>query len=148
MKIKTSELSGKALDFAAFIASGESYWTEANAEWDQSNGYTDWILDSNGHIKKFWFDGSRSRAGHWEAQEVYSPSTDWARGGPIIEREKIGVCHYNETDGWEVPNWAAWRTDIDDRQMIMGESALIASTRCYVQIKLGDEVDVPDELLR
>lgn len=76
-----------------------------------------------------------------------SPSKNWDQGGPIIERDRIGVCHYNESDGWEVPNWAAWRTDIDDRQMIMGETPLIAAMRCYVASKLGDEVEVPEELL-
>ena len=77
---------------------------------------------------------------------VYRWSSSWMQGGPIIEREKLGICHYNESDGWEVPNWAAWRTDIDDRQTVMGETALIAAMRCYVASKLGDVVDVPEEL--
>jgi hypothetical protein len=31
------------------------------------------------------------RSTHDEAPLEYSPSTDWAQGGPIIEREKIGL---------------------------------------------------------
>ena len=72
---------------------------------------------------------------------------DWAQGGEIIEREKIGVTFHDERDDWEVPNWGAWPTQTDDRQEIMGETPLIAAMRCYVASKLGDEVEVPVELL-
>jgi len=71
---------------------------------------------------------------------TYTPSTDWAQGGPIIEREGIELLC--ETLGFR---WVAspqkgpeWR----------GPTPLVAAMRCYVVSKLGDEVDVPDELMK
>jgi hypothetical protein len=32
-------------------------------------------------------------------------------------------------------------------QEVYGQSALIAAMRCYVASKLGDEVEIPEELL-
>lgn len=61
----------------------------------------------------------------------YSPSTSWSQGGPIIEREGIGL----------VPkaNGEQWSAGID--QFITGgDTALIAAMRCYVASKFGEEV--------
>jgi hypothetical protein len=57
-------------------------------------------------------------------------STDWAQGGPIIEREKIELTH----DGFEW--WARIWADEDYE----GPTPLVAAMRCYVASKLGDEV--------
>lgn len=76
-------------------------------------------------------------------------SLDWAYAGPIIERERIHLlCHYSLVYGDE----ARWRAsiggDIDYPQACeLGKTPLIAAMRCYVASKLGDEVDVPEELL-
>lgn len=67
----------------------------------------------------------------------YTPSTNWAQGGAIIEREKIELEH----DGFEW--WARIWADADFR----GTTPLEATMRCYVAGKLGDEVEVPEELL-
>jgi len=73
------------------------------------------------------------------AKYIY-PSTDWSQGGPIIEREKIALVYVTEDDieDWEGahPNG---HTDF-------GPTPLIAAMRCYVASKLGEEVDVPEEL--
>lgn len=65
-------------------------------------------------------------------------STDWAQGGPIIEREEIAVGK-----GWE--QWAAFK-DADTEDGVLGPTPLIAAMRCYVASKMGDTIDVPDEL--
>lgn len=62
---------------------------------------------------------------------TYKPSTDWSQGGPIIEREKMGV--FPTHDGWAAG-------------MQSGPTPLIAAMRCYVANKLGDEVEIPKEL--
>lgn len=76
---------------------------------------------------------------HWNRRH-FTPSTDWSQGGPIIEREHIGI----DWAGWNT--WEAW----DDKTMpaprYTGPTPLIAAMRCYVASKLGDEVEVPDEL--
>ena len=72
-------------------------------------------------------------------------STDWAQGGPIIERE--GISTVSQGDGHE---WIAslWDYETEDwRLHTTGPTPLIAAMRCFVASKLGDEVDVPDELL-
>jgi hypothetical protein len=68
-----------------------------------------------------------------------SPSTQWHYGGPIIEREKITLQPVVRPDGWTA------RTQKCD-SIWEGPTPLIAAMRCYVASKLGDEVEVPDEL--
>ena len=81
--------------------------------------------------------------------EEYSPSTLWAQGGPIIEREEI--CSKRQlpcSAGYEWNAWI-WTKHISKGGSSAGGSGptpLIAAMRCYVASKLGDEVDVPDEL--
>jgi hypothetical protein len=77
-------------------------------------------------------------------------STDWAAGGPIIEREKIGVWFSDsvidaETD--EVVRGETWYAEtFEGEHGVTGQTALIAAMRCYVASKLGNEVQIPEEL--
>ena len=64
-------------------------------------------------------------------------STDWAQGGPIIEREGICIARTAGKVAWD-----AVHPDADDN-MYRAEAPLIAAMRCYVASKLGDEVNVP-----
>jgi hypothetical protein len=66
-----------------------------------------------------------------------SYSTDWAQGGPIIEREGITIEWEGDPDSW----CACIMAD----QEVYGQTALIAAMRCYVASKLGDTVNVPGE---
>jgi hypothetical protein len=63
-------------------------------------------------------------------------ATDWAQGGPIIEREGIDLSRAGS--GW----WGLIAPSI----IRSGPTPLIAAMRCYVASKLGDTVDVPEEL--
>ena len=63
-------------------------------------------------------------------------STDWEWGGPIIERERIEL-------EWNGPDWLA---QIEADNEWYGPTPLIAVMRCYVACKLGDEVEIPEEL--
>lgn len=76
-----------------------------------------------------YYCGHHGRVSRW--------STDWSQGGPIIEREGITLTH-------QTHKWAA---QTDDDIFAWGATPLIAAMRCYVASKLGDEVDVPEELL-
>ena len=71
-------------------------------------------------------------------------STDWSLGGPIIEREKISIT-INDSGVWI----ASMDYNYSDYPLYMqaGETALVAAMRSYVASKLGDEVDIPEELL-
>ena len=93
---------------------------------------------------------------YFQVVDAYLPSTDWEQGGPIIEREKIGVwwaTHYVDEDGVEYGNhWYAEMgcTDenVDSRYcgVADGPTPLITAMRCYVASKMGDEVELPEEL--
>ena len=75
--------------------------------------------------------------------EDYHPSSNWSQGGQIIEQEHISII---DCDGYDF-----WRADKMNAQAQVvtayGPTPLIAAMRCYVASKLGDEVDVPEELL-
>jgi hypothetical protein len=75
----------------------------------------------------------------------FNPSTNWAQGGPIIEREWIEVVPWpNESD--EDMRWRATQHDLVARVSCTGPTPLIAAMRCYVASKLDHEVEVPEEL--
>ena len=112
--MKTSEMTGAALD-----------WAVAKCE-----GATDaWRGDG-----PFWWDGVPCIRiyGH---DVDYTPSTNWAQGGPIIEREKIATA-------WHLTRWVAWRGVIEHP----GPTPLIAAMRCYVASRLGNDIEIPEEL--
>lgn len=74
-------------------------------------------------------------------------STNWAHGGPIIERARIDVMA-KVNAGSDYDEWAAI-TGIGARmRRRYGPTPLIAAMRCYVASKLGAEVEISDELLR
>ena len=81
--------------------------------------------------------GDNQLIGAW-----YTPSTDWAQGGSIIERE--GFCIQPFKGGWEC--FVAHRLFEDDHHHSTGPTPLIAAMRCYVASKLGAEIDIPKEL--
>jgi len=72
------------------------------------------------------------RADEWEFQ----PASSWSQGGPIVEREITTL----ERDGF---GWFARSTS---GYTAIGPTPLIAAMRCYVASKLGDEVEIPEEL--
>ena len=75
--------------------------------------------------------------GDWRGTYRADYSTDWAQGGPIIEREGMGIGMVNE-------HWQAHLSEF--HLFIEGPTPLIAAMRCYVASKLGDEVKIPEEL--
>lgn len=120
MKIKTRELTGAALDWAVAKCEGN-------------------------HIT-FAPDGLPS--GQWE---MYS--SNWSVADPIIEREGINVERGNDLifpKGNEKGEYyePLWLASYGSGRKFHGTTPLIAAMRCYVASKLGDEVDIPDELIR
>lgn len=121
MKIKTSELTDQALD-----------WAVAKCE-----GYTATIKTNE--IVYVHLDGTWHHNGNW------APSTNWSQGGPIIEREQIGVRKEDMTlYGKPQDYWVAECEQLS--YAVSGQTPLIAAMRCYVASKLGDEVEIPEEL--
>ena len=77
----------------------------------------------------------------YEHYKGHAYSADWALGGPIIERWKINI---------ECPRGYAWHANMWQNSGFFavgyGDTPLVAAMRCYVNHRLGDEVEVPDEL--
>ena len=73
-----------------------------------------------------------------------SASTDWSQGGPVVEREIDQISRYETYPDYRADRFAT--DDYEDCHAI-GPTMLIAAMRCYVASKLGDEVDIPEELL-
>jgi len=120
--MKTSELTGAALDWAMCEA--------------QELGYE--IVD--GAVvtgKQRYEDGCGF-------EELYEPSSDWSQGGPIIEREELTLSHspYDHVFYGRTRPWCAEKKG----RMEYGPTPLIAAMRCYVASKLGDEIELPEEL--
>ena len=111
MKVKTSELTKHALD-----------WAVANCEGLLAFGYR-----TDG--ERFVIENSDGNA------EGFMPSTDWAHAGLIIERECISIENKTDTGGW-----VATRIEGSAVSEAHGDTPLIAAMRCYVASKLGDEV--------
>lgn len=121
MKIQTSELIGPALDWAVeCVFSGR-------------------VVDVDDFVMR-------------AADESYS--RHWDQGGPIIEREGIGTRRNSKLlYASENRRWNAYvilkldepppRNGFDGT----GPTPLIAAMRCFVASKLGDEIEVPDELV-
>jgi hypothetical protein len=73
-------------------------------------------------------------------------STDRAQGGPIIEREGIATSPSAAgLDSW-VADLPLKPTSFADKTRCSGPTPLIAAMRCYVRSRLGDKVEIPEEL--
>ena len=70
----------------------------------------------------------------------FAPTTDWSQGGPIIEREGVGIWPPDDTH----PYWSAGKEGLT--QATFGPTPLIAGLRCVVMSELGEVVEVPDDL--
>ena len=126
MKIKTSDLTLLALD-----------WVTVECECAIPAQFKSIPALLNGTVRVFRGDIS-SYSG------PVSPSTNWAQGGPIIEREKINLNCGDDTWGVAEGVWEAAHPR--GMNVSFGPTPLIAAMRCYVASKLGDEVDIPEGL--
>lgn len=131
MKIKVSEASGLALN-----------WMVATCE-----GYTNLRVGAFAGGGLF-MDPPRVAYGAVDFSDL-NYSYDWAQGGPIIEREQYNLYY----DASQAPD--VWQADVGLAALVRAENEwpghgptpLIAAMRCYAEIQLGEEVDVPDVLI-
>lgn len=129
--MRTSDLTGPALDWAVAMAEGDKVFRPRvgrPTDWDKADDR--WVV--------------RAQVANvaWFADYTYTPSTDWSQGGPIIEREKLDVM-------WCGDRWCAYAMTPDKETQLVdeGPTPLIAAMRCYVASRLGDTIDIPEELL-
>lgn len=139
MKIKTSDLIGKPLN---------------------------WGVGKAGAEDVVMYDGEPGLYDYEGVFIVYEPSINWAQGGPIIDQEEIATRKHSNGKWFAMKSkdlgdseCAQWnKTKPGERYGPMsyevtrvqcrfeGPTALIAAMRCFVASRLGDEVDIPEEL--
>lgn len=119
MKIKTSELTGAALDWAVSVA-------EQNVGWELEG-------EDRDHYSSRWDHGGPII----EREDIN------------VARHTRSEITESQQEAYRKDGWTAfttvtayWMTPI--RQF--GPTPLIAAMRCYVASNLGDVVDVPEEL--
>lgn len=116
--VKVEELSGPALDWA--IAQVEKVKVTVNG----SFSYKVFIGCKKGLIKA-----------------LYNPSTDWATGGPLIEKYRVGTyCDYTEQE-------TITANVTGSGAVVTGSTFLIAACRAIVAAQFGESMSVPTELL-
>ena len=126
MKIKTSELEGLALDWAVAKAVGHED-VRVNVDWD--------IVYL---VQKYENAPDAALIQDWE------PSTTWGQCGPLIEHHRVMIEPLTRIDHPE----GGWHAGFKDRIGVLhGPTPLIAACRAIVAAKLGDEVEVPEELV-
>lgn len=78
---------------------------------------------------------------------AFEPSTDWAQGGPIIERIKGFLFKHWLEMKRESHQCQAEIHNYDGDWIAFGPTPLIAALRCFVASRLGDNVAIPADLL-
>ena len=75
---------------------------------------------------------------------IYRPSEDWETAGPIIERERINLRQPRNGGSGDFVAYIDCGTGKVFYKT--GATALEAAMRCFVGSKLGEEIEVPEEL--
>lgn len=122
MKVKVSEATNIQLN-----------WMVAKAQGIEV------IYHDDGITRCVMQKGVRGQYAGW-----FNPTTDWSQGGPIFSEAGIGAEKAeNDCD------WVAMRryTLQRDDAYWCGPTELIAKARCFVAFKLGEEVEIPEELI-
>lgn len=130
--MRTNELIGPQLDWAVARCEGLDFDISTNP---QQIGLA---------VRDGW--GVRRVLIPWQEGNAWEPSSNWAQAGPIIERESISLM--KDCDGiWQSSIGGCtgldepfWQAD--------GPTALVAAMRCLVASRLGDEVNIPQELIK
>lgn len=154
MKVKTADLLGRPLRYAVAVCEGlnvgiltvEEQWERfiegaSSEDLDKhAEGYAAIKAGLKTEICNVHGDGFKSTldAQAWRFDE------DWGVGGPMLDREEITIDYRdNETQArkWSNKKNAFTTASAGKKQ------GLIAAMRCLVASRLGDEVDVPDELV-
>ncbi|MGY6030691.1 phage protein NinX family protein [Phytobacter sp. AG2a] len=124
MKIKTAELSGRALDWAVAIADRQ-------------------LDDCSAEGMSILIDRQKAY------RPVFDYSGNWEKCGPLIEKFKISCYASVDPENGKLYHWVAVNEKLPyaKRRGHTADDPKIAICRAVVASKLGDEVDIPDELM-
>ena len=123
VEVKTAELIGAALDWAVAMVEG----CEADRPQDGQIRKGD-VCMLVGPFRLIGLD----------ADKFYSPSTNWAQGGPLIEQFGLDLWKHEG-------KFYAFHTRQHNKYC--ADTVLVAACLAIVAAKLGDVVQVPAELV-
>ena len=123
--MKVSELTGAQLDY--WVARAEGKDAEVRS-YEMAHGIV------------YYCNVMSSRGGVVVGNSPFRPSTDWAPGGPIIERERIELYAPCEAGSF-ADEWTA-NYEWGRPEGYRAPTPLTAAMRAYVASKFGDEVEV------
>lgn len=169
MKVKTADLIGSALDWAVAQCLGLSVVTVtvedqaaehervmrdlySDAEWyEHLIGWNKYVRPTlRTHLAALDSDGFPNGNPFMQNGRgvPLAFSTDWSQGGPLIQREEIGLrrnAPCSRGREWEAsPSITAKGAG---GKWGYGPTPLIAACRCLVASRFGDEIEIPDELV-
>ena len=133
--MKTSELTGALLDY--WVARADGAGTDT-AKMKDGDAWCSIEMVPNA-MKPFpacILGNKVGRGKHPYRSQWFYPSTVWAHGGPIIEREKIAIdplTRRREQHDWQAQIWQPYAC-------ATAAAPLVAAMRAYVASKFGDEV--------
>ena len=120
MKYKTSELTGALLDAAVAIAEGYA------------------VTYHPPDTRRFCMI---QKPGYRSSPQEFSPSTKWAQGGPIIERNDWALPMVNRYQ--HTKHLGGYVSETPGAFSYYGATPLIAAMRAFVAANLGEEVELP-----
>lgn len=131
MKHRTADLEGALLDAAVAKGLGMRYTSDV----DQHVVIPHVPRLGQGTPLAFYSVCLAAPADGLGPIRIFCPSTDWAQGGQIIERERIHLMA--RAGRWEAAQHHG-------PGIGSGPTLLIAAMRAYVSSKFGDEVELHD----
>lgn len=117
VKVKTADLTSQALDWAVAKAEGKEV-----------------------HVKGGGVFTIKEEECFCYGDGIYAPSEKWTQGGPLIDKHNVWLS--SEGDMRIASCWPHANNSITK-----GDTPLVAACRAIVMNKLGDEVEVPAELV-
>ena len=121
MLVKSYDLTGGALDWAVATALGHTVIIDGNM----------WIVDS---------------AVRYEVPSLYSE--DAVETVRMLKEYKISLMHVEDDDPYPIDD-GPWSANIPGQEYgYTGPTPEIAICRCVVAYKLGEDIEIPDVLLK
>ena len=105
-----------------------------------------WAFSLSGTALNWAVEMVECEGAMYSGRECRPFSTDWAVGGPIIEKQEIALEPMTDSDYGD--GWLATLANGSAVCMEFGPTMLVAAMRCYVLSRLGDEIEVPDEMCK
>jgi hypothetical protein len=127
--MKTSELKGRALDWAVAEAKGITVFISKQGK----------LMGAN------YGDFNPRKGTPWWHPSGY----DWGMAGRLIDDERMGVWYCDavvDANGNVERDKCWYAEDKNGDHVQTGDRATIAILRCYVASKLGDDVEIPEDI--